>query len=321
MGKLAKEWGAAGLVLLLLAAGAAADEVHLKNGNRLSGTIIGLSEGKLMLETDFAGRLSIDWSRVERIESESPIEVVLADGTRVKGTAAPLDLTRVAAINPPVEPAVQFSGRINVGLNKASGNTETETAHADAELTARSTYHRVSTGAAFTRASKDNRKTEENMLGRLKHDYFLTPKLYFYTAGLAERDEFKDISFRGTLGPGLGYQFFEGELMNLAVEAGPSYVYTNFNSGNSEDSAAGRWAVRFDRFFFEKLFQYYFTNEGFVSASDASDVFMFTRTGLRFPIRDGFSLNAGFEWDWDNEPAEDAGKSDYRSILSLGYGF
>lgn len=90
MGKLAKEWGAAGLVLLLLAAGAAADEVHLKNGNRLSGTIIGLSEGKLMLETDFAGRLSIDWSRVERIESESPIEVVLADGTRVKGTAAPL---------------------------------------------------------------------------------------------------------------------------------------------------------------------------------------------------------------------------------------
>lgn len=321
MGRSVKEWGAAGLVLLLLAAGAAADEVHLKNGNRLSGTIIGLSEGKLVLETDFAGRLSIDWSRVERIESESPIEVVLADGTSLKDTAALLDLTQVAAINPPVEPAVRFSGRINVGFNKASGNTDTETAHADAELTARSTNHRVSTGAAFTRASKDNRKTEENMLGRLKHDYFLTPKLYFYTAGLAERDEFKDISFRGTLGPGLGYQFFEGELMNLAVEAGPSYVYTNFDSGTSEDSAAGRWAVRFDRFFFEKLFQYYFTNEGFASASDAGDVFMFTRTGLRFPIRYGFSLNAGFEWDWDNEPAEEASKSDYRSVLSLGYGF
>jgi len=339
MRRLVTKWGAAGLVLLLLAAGAAADEVHLKNGNRLSGTIISMNEGKLMLETDFAGRLSIDWSRVERIESESPIEVVLSDGTRVQGTAAPdaasgrlelrltpttaapLDLARVAAINPPVEPAVRFSGRINVGLNKASGNTDTETAHADAELIARSTNHRVSTGAAFTRASKDNRKTEENMLGGLKHDYFLTPKLYFYTAGLAERDEFKNISFRGTLGPGLGYQFFEGELMNLAVEAGPSYVYTNFDSGTSEDSAAGRWAVRFDRFFFEKLFQYYFTNEGFASASDAGDVFMFTRTGLRFPIRYGFSLNAGFEWDWDNEPAEDAGKSDYRSVLSLGYGF
>ena len=48
---------------------------------------------------------------------------------------------------------------------------------------------------------------------------------------------------------------------------------------------------------------------------------MYTKTGLRFPLRSGFSINAGFEWDWDNQPAEDAGKSDYRYILSLGYGF
>jgi hypothetical protein len=24
--------------------------------------------------------------------------------------------------------------------------------------------------------------------------------------------------------------------------------------------------------------------------------------GLRYPIRGGWSLNAGFEWDWDNSP-------------------
>ncbi len=89
MGKWAKKWGAAGLVLLFLAAVAAADEVHLKNGDRLSGTIVTLSAGKLELETDFAGRLSINWGQVDRIETESPIEVVLADGTSLKGTAAP----------------------------------------------------------------------------------------------------------------------------------------------------------------------------------------------------------------------------------------
>jgi len=58
-----------------------------------------------------------------------------------------------------------------------------------------------------------------------------------------------------------------------------------------------------------------------ISASDASDVFMYTKTGLRFPLRSGFPIHAGFEWDWDNRPAEDAGKFDYRFILSLGYGF
>jgi hypothetical protein len=48
---------------------------------------------------------------------------------------------------------------------------------------------------------------------------------------------------------------------------------------------------------------------------------MFTRTGLRFLICRGLSFNSGFEWDWDNSPAEDAGESDSRYILSIGYGF
>jgi putative salt-induced outer membrane protein YdiY len=189
------------------------------------------------------------------------------------------------------------------------------------EFLARTVSHRVTLGGAYNRASEDNRKTEDNAMGRLKHDYFLTRELYWYLNGMVERDDFKQISLRTTFGPGVGYQFFEGELMNLLVEAGPSYVYTNYDGGGKDDSWSGRWGVKFDRFFFEKLFQYYFSNEGYVSASDSSDVFMFTRTGLRFPIRGGLSLNAGFEWDWDNIPAEGADKSDYRYILSIGYGF
>jgi putative salt-induced outer membrane protein YdiY len=293
-----------------------------------------------MLETEFAGRLAINWAQVERITTAEPLTIVLENGSIVKGILTPSDATgrlalardstldpvpvelaHVKAINPPQEPAVKLSGRINVGLNKASGNTDTENGHADAELIARTVSHRVTLGGDYNRASEDNRKTEDNATGRLKHDYFLTRQIYWYLNGLVERDELKDINLRTTAGPGLGYQFFEGELMNLSVEAGPSYVNTDYDQGADEDSLSGRWAVKFDRFFFEKLFQYYFTNEGYISASDTSDVFMFTKTGLRFPLRAGLFLNAGFEWDWDNTPAEDADKSDYRYILSIGYGF
>ena len=338
MKRLATVLTAVGLLLFFLTATALADEVFLKNGNHLSGTIVSMGEGKLVLETDFAGRLTIDWGSVERLSTDAPLTVVLEDGSILKGRhpAAPnrlmlngesnqdpltIELSRVKAINPPEEPPIKFNGRINVGLNKASGNTDLENAHVDAEFLARTVSHRVTLGGAYNRASEDNRKTEDNAMGRLKHDYFLTRELYWYLNGMAERDEFKEISLRTTLGPGVGYQFFEGERMNLSIEAGPSYVTTNYDHGAKDDSLSGRWAVRFDRFFFETLFQYYFTNEGYISASDTSDVFMFTRTGLRFPIRGGLSLNAGFEWDWDNTPAEDADKSDYRYILSIGYGF
>jgi putative salt-induced outer membrane protein YdiY len=336
----AKSASLASCLLVVLALPLPADDVFLKNGNHLSGTVVSMSEGQLVLETDFAGRLTIDWRHVERLSAGAPLTFVLADGSTLRGTPAteetpgrlrlaeasssdsgPVELARVTAINPPEERPVKLNGRINVGLNKSSGNTDLENAHVDAEFLARTASHRVTLGGAYNRASEDNHKTEDNAVGRLKHDYFLTRALYWYLSGMAERDPFKDIRLRTTFGPGLGYQFFESEDMNLAVEAGPSYVNTNYENGGKDDSLSGRWAVRFDRFFFEKLFQYYFANEGFISASDTSDLFMFTRTGLRFPIRGGLSLNVGFEWDWDNTPAEDADKSDYRYILSIGYGF
>jgi putative salt-induced outer membrane protein YdiY len=332
--------GLATLVLLFGGATALADEIYLKNGNHLSGKLVFMKEGKLILETAFAGKLTVDWNQVERVVTEEAATFVLNDGSTAQGRLKPsesgdrmeLSLDSVSvprivepadiqAINPPVEPPIKFSGKINVGLNKASGNTDTENAHADAELIARAKKNRLTLGGTYNRASEDNSKTEDNATGYLKHDYFLTKKFYWYLNGMLERDKFKDINLRTTVGPGLGYQFFEGELMNLSVEAGPSYVNTDYDNADDEDSISGRWAVKFDRFFFEKLFQYYFSNEGYVSTSDTSDVFMFTKTGLRFPLRAGLFFNLGWEWDWDNTPAEDAEKSDYRYILSLGYGF
>jgi len=327
-------------LLIVVALPLRADDVYLKNGNHLSGGIVSMSEDKLVLETEFAGRLTIDWSRVERFSTDTPLTLVLADGSTIRGIPGPgetpgslklaaeplsdpvwVELALVTAINPPVEPPIKFNGRVNVGLNKASGNTDTESGHVDAELIARTASHRLTVGGAYNRAEDNNRKSEDNASGYSQYNYFLTEKLYLYLNGMAERDTFKDINLRTTVGPGLGYQFFEGELMNLSIEAGPSYVRTDYDQADDEDSASGRWALKFDRFFFEKLVQYYFTNEGYISASDTSDVFMFTRTGLRFPIRGGLSFNAGFEWDWDNTPAERTDKSDYRYILSIGYGF
>ena len=41
-----------------------------------------MGEGKLILETDFAGRQTIDWASVERISTDAPLTVVLERGGR-----------------------------------------------------------------------------------------------------------------------------------------------------------------------------------------------------------------------------------------------
>ena len=151
----------------------------------------------------------------------------------------PVELALVAAINPPGEPPVKFNGRINVGFNKASGNTDKENGHVDAELIARTVKHRITLGGAYNRAEDNHRKSANNANGYSKYDYFLNEKLYLYLSGTAEMDKFRDINLRTTVGPGMGYLIFEGELMNLSIEAGPSDVSTDYDQADDQDSTSG----------------------------------------------------------------------------------
>ena len=53
-----------------LASSAFADTVSLHNGDRISGTIILLDGGRLLLKTEYAGTLSIDTQNIASLHSE-----------------------------------------------------------------------------------------------------------------------------------------------------------------------------------------------------------------------------------------------------------
>lgn len=52
-----------------------ADTVWMKNGDRLTGTVRSLNEGKLVMDTSYGGTLSLNWTAVSTLSSEKPIDV------------------------------------------------------------------------------------------------------------------------------------------------------------------------------------------------------------------------------------------------------
>lgn len=72
-------------LLAALAALTSADTVVLKDGSTLIGQIRRLSEGKLEVETGFAGTLQIDMAQVERLESDQQLNIGFKSGDRVRG--------------------------------------------------------------------------------------------------------------------------------------------------------------------------------------------------------------------------------------------
>ncbi|MCX2193555.1 hypothetical protein LD112_14500 [Pantoea agglomerans] len=74
---------------------ATADTVWLNNGDRLTGTIRYLSDGKLAIETHYAGTVTLDWSAVSTLASENPVNVENKKDRRTLSGAALLIRSRL----------------------------------------------------------------------------------------------------------------------------------------------------------------------------------------------------------------------------------
>jgi len=315
-----------------------ADEVQMKNGDRITGTIIKMENKQLTVTTSYAGEIAIKWEQVESIETDSVVHVVLGDETSAHGilrstktgelrleTAQVMEplrfhVAQVEGINPPSEPPVKFTGRANAGIDVKKGNTDTEAYHIDGELEARTAKNRYTVGAEANREEESGKKTADNWLLYTSYDHFVTQKWFFYTNANFEQDDFKDLNLRTTVGAGSGYQFFESELKNLSVRGGLAYVNADYSVDDLDnDYTAGRWAVKYDQYFFDKFFQFFHHHEGLISLEDTEDMVIRTRTGLRIPLRKGFNTTVQYNWDWDNAPAPGIERVDERYLLTLGY--
>lgn len=58
---------------------ATADEVIMRNGDRISGDVVRQDNGQLQLDTDYAGTISIDWEKVHAVHLDGPVPVLLDD--------------------------------------------------------------------------------------------------------------------------------------------------------------------------------------------------------------------------------------------------
>lgn len=326
--------------LLAWAACAQADQLTLVNGDRLTGTIVAKETEFLILQTPHLGELKVRWSEVRRIFSEKEVKLFLSDGTMVRGSletvtdgtvvihtgveppGAPVPLKQVVFINPAPDVSgegVQYLGRINLGYSASSGNSKIETLYADIEAIARTRNNRY-TAAGKTRRSKDNdRESESNWLAGLKWDHFLTRKWYSYANTNFESDQFKDVRLRSTVGGGTGYQFYETDSTNLALEGGLTYVDTDFIARVDERYPAVRWALKFDHFLFKSRSQFFHTHEAYVAIDESDNAFVRSQTGLRFPLIYQVTGTLQYNVDWEKNPAPGRVPTDTSVQFTLGY--
>ncbi len=330
------------LTTLIFSFSASADEIRLKNGDVLTGTIIKKETDKLIINTSYAGDISITWSEISSLNSQAPVQAFLADDSHFTGVIETseagrakiklsdsddiigVDLNELTYINPSPEVSgigVVWTGNINLGGAVTQGNTDTSLVRADGETIARTKYNRFTVGGVVNRAKSNDVDTEYNSRGYAKYDKFLTKKWYLYTNATLENDQFRDINLRSAAGVGNGYQIYEQDDLNLAIEGGINYINVDYDVARDESYASGRWALRYDQKPMSGDVQFFHQHEVLFGLEKAAGTLIFSKTGLRVPIAKNLNASTQINLDYNSQPVEERKKLDKTLLFSLGYGW
>jgi len=238
-----------------------AEQVTLKNGDRLTGAILSVSDKKLTIKTEHAGTITIDWDAVAQFSSEQPMVVTRTDQQVISGPVNTKDsevavnttsgtqtipMVDVAVMRSPADQAAYekslhpgmlegWAGGGNIGLALARGNSDTTNLALGFNAARPTTTDKWTIQAAslYSTSTTDNvTTTTANALGGfIRYDHNLTKRLFAFGLFAGSYDHAQDLNVRISPSGGLGYHAIASKVTTLDLLGGFGYTYENYSSG------------------------------------------------------------------------------------------
>ncbi len=241
------------------------DEVTLKNGDRLSGTILKADGKVLVMKSEFAGEVSIQWEAITAIQSSQPLYFALQDGETIAGTVATSEgkfvlatknagtvttskdsvlavrnETEEAAVNAEVErlrhPHLTdfWSGFLDTGLSLTRGNSETLNFNLSGQAvreTARDKITAYGSSVFANNGTGGPTKTTANAIGGgIRVDVNITDRFYVYGLTDFYHDEFQQLDLRNILAGGVGYHVIRTKATTFDVYGGGDFNQSYYST-------------------------------------------------------------------------------------------
>ncbi len=259
------------LLIGVLLPAAWADQVVLKNGDRITGSVVKKDGANLTIATELLGTIVIPWDQVESLKLEKPIHIVLQDGKTLQGSVtasggkaeivtpqakvniAPADITVMR--NDAEEAAYQrmlnpgwgelWAGTGTIGFAGTAGNAKTLTfttgINADRVTNTDKTSLYFSLIKASARINNESQDTAEAIRGGISYGHNVSSRLFVSAFNDYEYDRFQDLDLRFVIGGGLGFHAYKSERSSLDLLAGAAYNRSKFSTPLTRESGEFYW--------------------------------------------------------------------------------
>jgi putative salt-induced outer membrane protein len=251
------------IMFLGLTSAVFADQITLKNGDHLTGTVV-KSDGKtLVLHTEFAGDVTVQFAAITAITTDKPLHVALSNGQTVVGpittsggnlevaskSGAPVETpkeTVVAIRNDADQLAFEktlhpsllqgWNGAANVGFSLTRGNSQTENlslafnaarATKDGKL---SLYTNAVYGTNQLATPSTTANTES---GGIRYDRNINPKMFGFVGADFSSNALQDLNLRSVGSVGFGDHAIKNDRTTLDFLAGGNFTDENYTVTNT----------------------------------------------------------------------------------------
>jgi putative salt-induced outer membrane protein YdiY len=254
-------WKKTSLLLVCCVATAFAQQVTLKNGDRVSGHIASTGDNKLTVNSAYLGSVTVDLDAVTEISSTTPLVVTRSDHQTASGTLSSRegrllvetssgpqeipfsDISEIrssadqAAYEESLHPGLLqgWAGGGNLGFAVAKGNSDTTnlslgfnaarpTPHDKLTITAASLY-------ATSRTNGVSTTSADAFAASLRYDRNITARLFAFGLMAGAYDHAQALDERINPSAGLGLHVIANKITTLDLLGGIGYTYEHYSTG------------------------------------------------------------------------------------------
>ncbi len=315
-----------------------ADTVWLNNGDRLTGRIILLDSGKLMLETDYAGSITLSIKKISTMETDHPLLVKLDTFTTVSAkalragpdgsvklvngeepkTIALADIEQLMLPKPIIKD-LRWKGDISFSADykKKENNSEDYSLDVSTELRHGLWRHAVDT--EYDYETKNSAKKTERFEAVYALDRFITEQWFWKNKAKYVNDHLEELTRQQTLGTGPGYQFWDNELGALAISSLINHNKYTFDSGDKQSFNSSTLSWNYNRYLSGKTFDIYTKGDIGVPFISDVDYILDSEAGLRYKLNNWAALTLKAEWNKVSSQYGDL--NDRRYLIGVGVGW
>ena len=269
--------------------------VELMNGDKVTGLLVEADEARLVILHDVFGRM---------------------------------DIPR-AAIKPtppaPVEPVAPWTGKFDVALSGAEGNTDNQNLRIGIDGK-HETDEGIDTLAAwYNRATADGETDAEKLYSLYRHEWKLDDtKWRPFVQGSFETDKFTDYDSRTSAAVGGAYPCVEGDVHKVTSRLGGGASYKSGVDGNETESLNYEALVGMDWFWtVSPTDTFSFITDVYPSINNSPEYRSVTRLAYEIKVDPDSSwyIKLGLDHYYDSDPGDDSRSADYNYFLGLGRAF